>query len=242
MGLGQAQLAAALSLQLIAFDQCFNWEAMLRAFEEVALSQQARQALLASWRDYIIKRAKPHSWGYFGWETQPRDIEWLQWLIESIVDGQKGPAWFQQKIARWLTDLPGDQPTLGEDFDFLRLLTKDLTEISDAGKCPYPQFYQAVVRPDELSSPDHTSRQAYLKQYAAGDLLDRVMAYWKTHLQNFVPRPEAVHKSDYIQHAQWMAALRELAPRSYEDLLNRWRVEHQRRRNLWEAMSRMGLE
>jgi hypothetical protein len=241
-GLGQTHLAAALSLQLIAFDQCFNWEAMLRAFEEVDLSQPTRQALLTSWRDYIVKRAKPHSWGDFRWKRQPHDIEWLHWLIESIVDGQKGPAWFQHEMARWLTDLPGDQPALGEDFDFLRLLTKDLTEISGTGKCPYPQFYEAVIRPGELSSPDRTSRQAYLKRYAAGDLLGRVMAYWKTHLQNFVPRPEAVHKSDYTHHAQWMAALRELAPRSYEALRDRWRVEHPRRRNLWEAMSRMGLE
>jgi hypothetical protein len=119
---------------------------------------------------------------------------------------------------------------------------KDFTEMSDTGKCQYPQFYQTVVRPDELSSPDHTSRQAYLKQYAANDLLDQVMAYWKTHLQNFVPKPEVAHKSDYTQHARWMAALRELAPRSYEDLLNRWRVEHHRRRNLWQAMSRIGLD
>jgi hypothetical protein len=55
-------------------------------------------------------------------------------------------------------------------------------------------------------------------------------------------RPEAAQKSDYTQHAHWMAALRELAPQSYEDLLNTWRVDHHRRRNLWEAMSRMGLD
>jgi hypothetical protein len=240
--LDQIQLVNALSLQLIAFDHCFDWETMLKAIEEVAVSQQTRQALLASWRDYIIKRAKPYSWGGFEWRTQPRDTWWLHWLIESIVDEEIGPVWFQQKMRQWLTRLPGDQSSLGEDFGFLRLLTKDLTEISAPGKCQYPKFYQVVVRPNELSSPDHTSRQAYLKQYAANDLLDQVMAYWKTHLQNFVPRPEAAQKSDYTQHAHWMAALRELAPQSYEDLLNTWRVDHHRRRNLWEAMSRMGLD
>jgi hypothetical protein len=49
-------------------------------------------------------------------------------------------------------------------------------------------------------------------------------------------------KSDYTEHARWMAALKELAPRAYESLLDRWRVEHQRRRNLWKAMAKEGLD
>lgn len=60
-------------------------------------------------------------------------------------------------------------------------------------------------------------------------------------LQNFVPKPEAAQKSDYTSHAHWMAALRELAPDSYETLLDKWRTEHHRRRNLWQAMARLGL-
>ncbi len=239
-GLDQTQLVNALSLQLIAFDHCFDWETMFKAFEEATVSQQIRQALFASWQKYIIQRAKRYSWGWS--RAQSRDTWWLHWLIESIVDGQKGPAWFQQKMAGWLTHLPGEQHALGEDYEFLRLLTKDLTEISPEGKSQYPKFYQVVVRPDELSSPDQSSRQVYLKQYASDDLMYQVMGYWKAYLQNFVPRPEAAQKSDYTQHARWMAALRELAPDRYEVLLKKWQVDHHRRRNLWQAMSKMGLD
>lgn len=39
-----------------------------------------------------------------------------------------------------------------------------------------------------------------------------------------------------------MTALRELAPHSYEALLDKWRANHHRRRNLWQAMSRKGLD
>jgi isochorismate hydrolase len=69
----------------------------------------------------------------------------------------------------------------------------------------------------------------------------QVIGYWKAHLHSFVPHPEDVHKSDYTQHARWMAALRELAPKNYETLLEKWRVDHHRRRNLWQAMSEMKL-
>jgi len=67
------------------------------------------------------------------------------------------------------------------------------------------------------------------------------MAYWQAHLLNFVPGPEDAHKSDYTAHAQWLAALRELSPLNYETLLEEWRTEHHRRRNLWAALARLGL-
>ena len=45
------------------------------------------------------------------------------------------------------------------------------------------------------------------------------MNYWKTHLPIFVPKPEFAVESDYTNHAQWMVALKELSPQSYETLL-----------------------
>ncbi|MBE9181902.1 hypothetical protein IQ268_25365 [Oculatella sp. LEGE 06141] len=67
------------------------------------------------------------------------------------------------------------------------------------------------------------------------------MNYWKTHLQNFVPKPESASKSDYTVHAKWMVALKELSPQNYETLLAEWRDVHQRRSNLWKAMKQLGL-
>jgi len=240
-GLGQMDRVNALALQLTAFDHFFDWKAMFKAFAEVSVPPHIHQALFASWRDYIIQRAKPYtySWG-FG-QTQSRDVWWLHWLIDSVVDAQKGPAWFQQKIGQWLTHLPGERKALGEDYEFLRLLTKDLAEIDHRSKSQYPQFYQWVIRSTELSTPDQASRQSYLKQSVSKDLMDRVMTYWKANLQNFIPRPENAEKSNYTLHAHWMAALRELAPSDYESLLAKWRVEHHRRRNLWRDLAQLGL-
>ncbi|MBE2199531.1 MAG: hypothetical protein IAE79_13035 [Anaerolinea sp.] len=241
-GLGQNETDRALSLQLITFEHCFNWEAMFKAFAETPVSEQVRQALFASWREYIMQRARPSAWGWGGNRPQPRDSWWLHWLIDTVVDDQKGPAWFQQQMTDWLTHLPGQKKDMGEDYEFLRLLTKDLSEIDSREKEQYPQFYALVIRPGELKSPDQTSRRTYLKQVAAADLIYQVMGYWKAYLQNFVPRPERVEKADYTAHARWMVALRELAPQSYKILLEKWRTDHQRRRNLWQAMSKAGLD
>lgn len=238
-GLDQTELANVLKLQLIAFEHRFNWAAMLSAFAEVPVVPPARQALFESWRSDIIQKAKPRVWSY-GW-TQSTDSWWLDWLIDSLSDGQKGAAWFQQKISVWLAQLLGDRRALGEDYHFLRLLTHDLSETSGQYRQQYPQFFQVVIRPGELSTPDQASRQTYLKQSAPPDLPERVMAYWQTHLQHLVPRPEEAQKSDYTVHAQWLAALRELSLPGYEALLKQWQVEHHRRRNLWAALAQLGL-
>ena len=240
-GLGQNEVVKALSLQFTTFEHCFNWEAMFKAFAETTVSEQVRQALFASWRDYIIQRAKPSAWRWDWNRSESRDSWWLYWLIESVVDDQTGAAWFQRQMTDWLTQLPGTKQELGEDYDFLRLLTKDLSEIDNRQKEQYPQFYAVVIRPGELKSPDEVSRRAYLKQAASDDMLYQVMGYWKAYLPNFVPRPENVEKADYTAHARWMAALRELAPQSYAVLLDKWRTDHHRRRNLWQAMTKAGL-
>ena len=145
---------------------------------------------------------------------------------------------------QWLAQLPRelDVSMTTAPADFLRLLTKDLIEMGGKGKHPYPMFLEIVVDFDSLSSPDEKSRRQYLKAYAPGDLLDRAMAIWKEILHAMVPNPTSVHQADYSGHAEWMAALKEVAPQRYEALLKEWRAKHERRRNLWQAMAKMGLD
>lgn len=240
-GLNQIDVVNILSVQLTAFDHRAEWEVMFKIFAETPLSEQVRQALFVSWRDNIIQQAKPSTWGW-GWNRpEPRASWWLLWLIDSLVDEQKGPTWFQQQMAGWLTQLPSTEQDLGEDYGFLRLLTNDLSEIDDQEQKRYPRFYGVVIRPGELKSPDQVSRRMYLKQFAGDDLMNQVMGYWKAYLKNFVPRPDLAEKSVYTSHARWMTALQELAPTDYETLLEQWHVQHHRRRNLWKAMTEAGL-
>jgi hypothetical protein len=237
--LGNTEQANALKIQQTAFDSYFDWQTMFQAFAEVPVSQKTRQALFQSWRDSVIQRATPQS-SFFG-SRQESQNGWLHWLIDSIADTSKGAPWYQQQITQWLIHLPGNRDTLGDSFGLLRLLTKDLYVLEGEKRSSYPMFYEVVIRVGELSAPDDSSRQAYLKAFAPKDLWEHVMAYWKAHLQNFVPDPRSAHKSDYTQHARWMTALKEFAPDAYEVLLAQWERDHIRRSNLWKAMKQAGL-
>jgi hypothetical protein len=239
LGLNQTERANALAIQCLAFDRWFDWSAMLEIFGQNTVSAVTHKALLKSWQNYIASRSKPNSWGY---STSERvKLWWVSWLLESVIDAQKGAAWFQQTLTAWLKTLPDNPSKIGEDYDLLRLLTKDLTEIQAQGKSSFPQFYEIVIRPGELSFPDDASRRAYLQKFAAPDLLDQVMQYWKTHFKVFVPKPELAAKSNYTEHARYLLALKEISPEAYETLLAQWKVDHPRRKNLWQAIQLAGL-
>ena len=233
-GLNQTERANALEIQQIGIDRWFNWVSMFAAFIEIPLPESTRQALFTSWRDYVVSRTKSYSW-------QKVDSWWLCWLIESVDDRQKGVSWFQSQITQWLDNLPSDKTQLGENYDRLRLLTKDLTEIYHQGQSSYPQFYLVVIHPKGFSTQSDESRREYLKAFAPDNLFELVMNYWKVNLHQFVPKPELVQNAEYTKHAQWMVALKELSPQDYETLLAQWKLVHKRRINLWKAMKQMGV-
>ncbi len=233
-GLNQTERANALEIQQIGIDRWFNWSKMFAAFVETSLSEFTRQALFTSWQDYVVSRTNSYSW-------KKVDSWWLHWLIESVDNRQKGVNWFQSQITQWLDHLPRDKTQLGENYDRLRLLTKDLTEIYHQGQSSYPQFYLVVIHPKGFSTQSDESRREYLKASAPDNLFDVVMNYWKVNLHQFVPKPELVQNAEYTKHAQWMVALKELSPQDYETLLAQWKVAHKRRINLWKAMKQMGV-
>ena len=238
----QAERANALEIQKLAFDRWYDWSKMLAAFAETPLSESTHQALFASWRDYVDRQCRPKPVWIRGRERiKPAETWWLLWLIDGIVDPQKGVRWFQEQVIEWVTHFPENELPLSENYNMLRLLTKDLTEVQREGQPEHPYFYELVIRPQELSTPGQRSRCEYLQQYAPADLLERVTSYWKANLWRFVPRPETAGGSDYTENARWMVALKELSPRDYEKLLASWRTDHKRRKNLWKAMQQVEL-
>ncbi|WP_223278571.1 hypothetical protein [Nostoc sp. 'Peltigera membranacea cyanobiont' 232] len=240
--LGEIEWVNALSIQHITFECCYDWSSMFKAFTEIPVNKDTHKALFTSWRESIIKRGTPYRYSYFYTNQKPVDTWWLHWLLDSITSKEKGHTWFRQQIIEWLENLPGDEGQLGGEYSILHLLTKDLTEIKYQGKSPYPKFYEIVILPNQLSTRDDISRRMYLQEYAPPDLWERVMAYWQANLHNFVPRPDSSQSSDYTKNAQWMSALKELAPQSYDSLLSQWKVQHKRRPNLWKAMRNLGLD
>lgn len=240
--LGEIERVNALSIQYITFECCYDWSSMFKAFTEIPVNKDTHKALFTSWRESIIKRGTPYRYSHFYTNQKPVDTWWLHWLLDSITTKEKGHTWFKQQIIEWLENLPGEQRQLGGEYSVIHLLTKDLTEIKYQGKSPYQKFYEVVILPNQLSTRDDISRRTYLQEYAPPDLWERVMAYWQANLHNFVPRPDSSQSSDYTKNAQWMSALKELAPQNYDSLLSQWKVQHKRRPNLWKAMRNLGLD
>ncbi len=239
-GLHQTEQINALNIQKIAIEEGLNWSKIFAAFAEIKLSESTHKALFSSWRNYINLQYDPDIWNRSR-IVKTLDKWWVIWLIDSIKDPQKGADWFGQKMTEWIANLLGDKIKSGKNYERLRLLTQDLTEIQNKGKSDYPKFYQEAINRQKTSTQNDRSRQEYLKQYAPSDLLEQVMKYWKTNLHYLIPQPELAQKSNYNEHARWMVALKEISPQNYETIVANWRVVHQRRSNLWKAMKQAGL-
>ena len=101
----------------------------------------------------------------------------------------------------------------------------------------YPVFYHAAVeKAESYESVLTQSRKKALSDIEAGKCLDSAMKIWKKRLASMVPSPAQNHGSQYGEHALWMNALHELAPKDYRLILDRWRDKHKRRKNLWRDM------
>ncbi len=237
--LSQSERVEALQLQLIAIENSFNWSVMLEAFKNAQVSETTRRNLFQSWRDHIIRITVGRFWQ---WGERKADSSWwLPWLLESIADPEKETERFQGRIRQWLKDCQEKKEPSRQDFSALRLLTHDLAEIRGENWHRYPNFQAVVLVPSNLKTPDAPSRQSFLQQLAPNDLWNGVMAYWQNHLDRWIPQPETARKSDYTEQAKWVAALCELSPTAYQNLLTQWRVQHKQRRNLWKALEKLGL-
>lgn len=230
--LQQSEGVGALTLQLAAYENEADWAAMLAVFETVQVSEKTRVNLWESWRDGILNGigqrfaiATGHSW-------------WLSWLLDAIQDREMQG--FEDFVRQWLAKLEAEEQRENLtrlDFVALRLLTCDLAAIREENWQHYPHFRDVVLASERLKTIDASSRQFFLQQYSPDNLWEKVMAYWQKCLHIWIPAPETARNSDYTKQAQWVVALREVSPEHCGKLLERWRIEHKRRRNLWKALA-----
>ncbi len=53
--------------------------------------------------------------------------------------------------------------------------------------------------------------------------------------------PSHAHKSVYAEHALWLAVVKEQNPSVYQKVIDKWKVDHKRRKNLWKAIEKLNL-
>jgi hypothetical protein len=64
---------------------------------------------------------------------------------------------------------------------------------------------------------------------------------FKKNAPDLVPDPALAHGSRYEEHAQWLRAVKEIDPVACRTIMDQWKAQHNRRRNLWDSLKRAGL-
>jgi hypothetical protein len=85
------------------------------------------------------------------------------------------------------------------------------------------------------------SRVAWLMNVDGHMFLPSLMECWKKNIGILVPDPSTARKSNYAMHASWMEVVKELNPSVFSDIINRWKIDHARRKNLWVAIKERNL-
>ncbi|MBW1834882.1 MAG: hypothetical protein JRI62_09070 [Deltaproteobacteria bacterium] len=85
------------------------------------------------------------------------------------------------------------------------------------------------------------SRQAWLKKMHADQFILLIIECWKQNVVKLLPDPSHAHKSVYKEHALWLAVVKEQNPSAYQKVIDKWKIDHKRRKNLWKAIRESNL-
>jgi hypothetical protein len=230
-GLKQDQRIAALKIQLQTVKTPWHWDSVVQCFYQNApsLAFDTFNILFNQWIQHNAR----------GVTQTPPDDHWIGWLLQAGVDPKKGKTWFRRQLTVWLERVHEDRKTFLQQRDFLLLLTKDLKVKSQYGQ-RYPAFCSMVSR-EVTARENEKSRREWLKRMDAEKSLTRLIRCWQKHAEALLPDPQT-SDSTYQEVADWMVVLKELNPRACHAVIQQWKVDHARRRNLWAALEACGLD
>ncbi len=231
--LSLAERTKALRLQLATYNKPYDWDAVANVFKEVNHPSFSSIAvkLIREWQKFILFVDLAES---FLDDKEPDDC-WIQWLIETGMDEAKDKKWFEKKVRDWLKSLCQNYSTQFQaQQKFISILTRDLADIYGLKK-QYPNLYE-VSKNAHRYKGSIASRQAWLGKMQGDQFIPLVIECWKRNVMKLIPDPSHAHKSLYDEHALWLAVARELNPATCQKVIAQWKVNHARRKNLWEAI------
>lgn len=252
---GQADLEAALALQLKALHEAERGESMLEAFRAVPPQfQQVRDALFSNWRTFLMER----TFQEWGGEEQPPGSGWLPALVDAALQGPQRASEFHAAVRAVLqeastalaskqvvtTRQQGWASMIDKDplLHSLAILTLDLDATAPTLKKTAPGLFKLLTSEfGKERGHIQTTRRKWCTQMGGATLLPEVLAFWRDQGIKFVPDPGSSPGSNYTESADWLAAIHELNPSAAEALLAQWERTHALKRNLWKALAQRGL-
>jgi hypothetical protein len=114
-------------------------------------------------------------------------------------------------------------------------LTQDLARKSSLSK-QYPKLFAHVLNHGYIDRECAPTRRAWLDKMQGEKFIPLLMKSWKQNIAMLVPDPARSSKSSYEYHAAWLEVVNELNPVACRAIIDRWKVDHKKRRNLWLAI------
>lgn len=249
----QADLAAALAIQITALSDIDEGDVMLDALRAVPPRfEKVRAALFADWRKHVVIRTLQTS------ETTlpARCGGWVGALVDAAWTSRGAAAGFGAAVRAALEEaraapeqalrpaLAGWSPSHerhARPLFPLAILTRDLDATSPTLNKVAPRLFKLLGAQigSERNRLDST-RRAWCKRLGGPSLLPEVIAFWRDNAARFVPDPGG-YTGDYAASADWLAAVHEINPAAAGELLARWVEPHLKKRNLWRDLAQRGL-
>jgi hypothetical protein len=245
----QADLAAALAVQITALSDIDEGDVMLGALRAVPPQlEQVREALFADVRKHVVNRTLHTSES----AAPVPSGGWVGALVDAAWAGRDSATGFGEAVhvaleearsapARALQPLYAGWSWRAGPLSALARLTLDLDAASPKVAKAAPRLFELLTAqigaaPDRLDS----TRQAWCKRFGGPSLLPEVLAFWRDNAARFVPDP-GHFTGDYRGSADWLAAVHQINPTAAGELLARWVEPHGRKRNLWRDLSARGV-
>jgi hypothetical protein len=194
-----------------------------------------RERIYEDWRSLIAM-----------WSVEPAmdefaesDHGWIQGLVDATRASNKGSALFRHGVLGWRDQTGKTRASLLRGFKALAVLTLDLDNGAELKKAS-PALQRLLSCERQGDRRVAALRRKWLKRLRAGELLPKVIQFWKRNAVQFVPELE--HSAgDYQDCAEWLAVLRDFDPPACKKMIELWKVHHRRRKNLWKTLERAKL-
>jgi len=238
--LGDAETAAALRLQALALRGWKESDRFLDGVRAVGKDHGAMaDRLFGRWRDRVAERSDPVS------RTAEEDDDlpgprWVHALVDAARAGPDASATLRGAIRLWLAEVGASPDAAARDH--LGVLTLDLDRDGRVAARSAALHRLLVQRLESHGDPDlRRWRRLRLRALGADEVLGDILEVWRRLAVRLVPDPGAPSGPDYRECADWLAVARDFDPEGCRALLDRWRIDHHRRRSLWKTLRQQGL-
>ncbi|MDM8516644.1 hypothetical protein QUF76_10620, partial [Desulfobacterales bacterium HSG16] len=226
--------AKILKFQRTAYHNPYDWDAVSAMIHEIGFDHISE--LVEQWQSFIIKETL----GYNSGRAKTGFDCWIKWLIDAKLAKNKGKSWFVGKMEQWLDSLASDMQAMNDNRELFFILTHDLSDITDL-KDRYPGLMAMIEKDSYVERLHDKSRRKCFELTGGKQLASIIENCWKKQIGNMMPDPKDSGKAVYDRHALWLAAIKDLNPEIFEEIIKKWKEDHKRRKNLWIAIKEAGL-